>query len=437
MYQPKIFFYISIFQRWVWAYRQNHLLVNLNTNNGVERQNKSFKYFYLQRFKNYSLTGMLTILIEEFFIDKYQSYTEKNFKMDSRYRRYAKIIPNFLINRPRALVKHCLQKISLAGSIDLSKVTMINHGVFSIKNNKENYQINFGNDRSMPNCTCPSWRSSCFPCKHFFAIFRKFPLWQWDALSELYLNSPFLTLDNEENTLPDKINCFQNKETLYATNECDISLPISKNLDLSEEINAKKMCNIDLKKESVSAGDCRELISLIKNHFYEVNKSTSLFTEVYSLLLKASKLLQENTTHESGIPIIQQQHVKNFKLLDLPKKRKKKTYSNRCGLAKDKKIADGKINVTTFTCHDVNVEEEVVIEDMELDGLTSFTSNVPDVYVQSEGEFEKMLVIKDNIEDSSYILNSCFDIPRHDFEAIGSNEMLTDNIINAAQGMFL
>ncbi|XP_047140784.1 uncharacterized protein LOC124815932 [Hydra vulgaris] len=48
-----------------------------------------------------------------------------------------------------------------------------------------------------------------------------------------------------------------------------------------------------------------------------------------------------------------------------------------------------------------------------------------------------MLVIKDNIEDSSYILNSCFDIPRHDFEAIGSNEMLTDNIINAAQKMLL
>nr|XP_047137883.1 uncharacterized protein LOC124814333 [Hydra vulgaris] len=233
-------YWLPIKERWVWAYCQNRLLVNLNTNNGVERQNKSFKYFYLQRFKNYSLTGMLTILIEEFFIDKYQSYTEKNFKMDSRYRRYAKIIPNFLINRPRALVKHCLQKISLAGSIDLSKVTMINHGVFSIKNNKENYQINFGNDRSMPNCTCPSWRSSCFPCKHFFAIFRKFPLWQWDALSELYLNSPFLTLDHEENTLPDKINCFQNKETLYATNECDISLPNSKNLDLSEEINAKK-----------------------------------------------------------------------------------------------------------------------------------------------------------------------------------------------------
>ena len=56
----------------VWAYRKERLLVNLNTNNGVERQNESFKYSYLQRYKNSSLTGMITILIEDFFGDKCQ-----------------------------------------------------------------------------------------------------------------------------------------------------------------------------------------------------------------------------------------------------------------------------------------------------------------------------------------------------------------------------
>ncbi|XP_065682326.1 uncharacterized protein LOC124811828 [Hydra vulgaris] len=120
-------YWLTIIERWVWAYRQNRLLVNLNTNNGVERQNKSFKYSYLQQFNSSSLTGMLTILIEEFFPDKYQSYIEKNFKMDSRYRHYAKIIPSFLINRPREMVTHCLKKISLAESFDLGKVSMINH----------------------------------------------------------------------------------------------------------------------------------------------------------------------------------------------------------------------------------------------------------------------------------------------------------------------
>ena len=60
--------------RWCWAYRNDRLLVNCNTNNGVERQNESFKYSYLQRHKNSSVTGMLSILIEEFLLDKYERY---------------------------------------------------------------------------------------------------------------------------------------------------------------------------------------------------------------------------------------------------------------------------------------------------------------------------------------------------------------------------
>ncbi|XP_065643781.1 autophagy-related protein 16-like isoform X2 [Hydra vulgaris] len=59
-------------ERWIWAYRQDRLLVNLNTNNGLERQNETFKYTYLQRHKNSSITGMLTLLIEEFFADKFE-----------------------------------------------------------------------------------------------------------------------------------------------------------------------------------------------------------------------------------------------------------------------------------------------------------------------------------------------------------------------------
>ena len=57
---------------WVWAYRKDRFLVSVNTNNGVERQNRTFKYSYLARRKNASLTGMLTILVEEFLPEKYE-----------------------------------------------------------------------------------------------------------------------------------------------------------------------------------------------------------------------------------------------------------------------------------------------------------------------------------------------------------------------------
>ena len=56
---------------WVWAFHQDRFLVNCNTNNGIERQNESFKYSFLERRKTNSLTTMLTILVEEFFPSNY------------------------------------------------------------------------------------------------------------------------------------------------------------------------------------------------------------------------------------------------------------------------------------------------------------------------------------------------------------------------------
>ena len=46
--------------------------VVVDTNNGVERQNKDFKYEYLKQFKDNTLSGILTVLIEQFLPDKYK-----------------------------------------------------------------------------------------------------------------------------------------------------------------------------------------------------------------------------------------------------------------------------------------------------------------------------------------------------------------------------
>lgn len=56
-------------------YQTERLLVNCNTNNGTERQNESFKYSYLRRHTGSSLTGMLTVLVEDFLVDKYDRYS--------------------------------------------------------------------------------------------------------------------------------------------------------------------------------------------------------------------------------------------------------------------------------------------------------------------------------------------------------------------------
>ena len=38
----------------------------MNTNNGVERKNKDFKHKFLKPYKDNSLSGMATVLIEQF-----------------------------------------------------------------------------------------------------------------------------------------------------------------------------------------------------------------------------------------------------------------------------------------------------------------------------------------------------------------------------------
>ena len=44
--------------------------MSVHTNNGVERKNKDFKHQYLAQFKDKSLSGMITELIEQFLPDK-------------------------------------------------------------------------------------------------------------------------------------------------------------------------------------------------------------------------------------------------------------------------------------------------------------------------------------------------------------------------------
>ena len=53
------------------AYRQNILLVDCNTNSGVESHNTNFKHSYLKNHRT-SLIGMLTVVTEEFLPENYE-----------------------------------------------------------------------------------------------------------------------------------------------------------------------------------------------------------------------------------------------------------------------------------------------------------------------------------------------------------------------------
>jgi len=63
-------------QRWVQAFRSSWFHVRVMTNNGVERQNRALKYDYLLSYRNSTLSGLVSVLVERFHPDAYQKYVK-------------------------------------------------------------------------------------------------------------------------------------------------------------------------------------------------------------------------------------------------------------------------------------------------------------------------------------------------------------------------
>ena len=125
------------------------------------------------------------------------SYSDYNYRYSEGFQRYSKHVPSYLKNRPRDLVLTCLNRFEAAKNLDKTGIVQVESGEFSVISHTDviRYRVSFRNDENMPYCTCFSWKKSYYPCKHFFAVFLKFPNWSWDTLSPLYVNSPFLQLD--------------------------------------------------------------------------------------------------------------------------------------------------------------------------------------------------------------------------------------------------
>lgn len=55
-----------LLQRWVWAFRNAKFHVRVSTNNGIERQNRCLKHEYLQPYRDSTLTGLATVIVEKY-----------------------------------------------------------------------------------------------------------------------------------------------------------------------------------------------------------------------------------------------------------------------------------------------------------------------------------------------------------------------------------
>ena len=171
--------WVSCAERWAQAFRKQQVLNIVNTNNGVEAQNKHFKYNYLPRSVGKSAYGIAVLLVESFIPDSYQQYKDTNFKLSGSYRMYNVDIPPSLHNRPSHFIKHCMKsRFSVRSSADVT--------------------VNYSVQLQTPSCTCEAWLRTHFPCKHFYAVFNNYDEWDFSSLPRAYLKNAFITLDCEE-----------------------------------------------------------------------------------------------------------------------------------------------------------------------------------------------------------------------------------------------
>ncbi|XP_047133431.1 uncharacterized protein LOC124811588 [Hydra vulgaris] len=284
-------------KRWVFAFRQHRLLRNVNTNNGTERQNQSLKYSFLEKRKNSSLTAMLSVCIDEFLPHNYNNYADKNRRAHSSYRKYNSKIPVYLINHPQPLVKHCMNMIDKLQGLDLEGINAVTDRLYNVasfqSNSREIYQFFLGDAKHLPSCSCPSWFSSIYPCKHIFAVFSKENL-SWSDFDPSYGNSPYFILDPllNKNNYSTSFHCQDLPETVnlsFKKNPLDNAKVVSDNSEFVPSEHCQTLPNINHIQAShhTPAACCELLNEIIKlTHLSKSQTATdNLFEGLYKLKL--------------------------------------------------------------------------------------------------------------------------------------------------------
>ncbi|XP_047141532.2 uncharacterized protein LOC105847166 isoform X1 [Hydra vulgaris] len=422
-------------ERWAYFYRKDRLMVSINTNNGVERQNKTFKHTHLKKHQNSSLSSMLTILIEEHFPDIYNRYCEINTRSSGNYRQYSSYLPSFLHDRPRHFVKHCLQKMSLAQHIDLSGVLVSEPGKFlcaSSTNSREFYSIFFGDSDNMPNCTCQDWITTGYLCKHFFAVFNKYPSWNWYTLSNVYINSPFLNLG---------------KEIVFAEKAISVNLnqqPITETETKDKEIHSKEIILEELPKQktwfNTKAAVFRDLAKQLINESFLIENEEILENGI-EVLKTIKNLFGKCIPSEQGIqlqPIVKKNKHK-FQKFNIPLRKKRDFFSGRHGVGAEK------LRSLKNSAKTANKKQKVPFETVQMETCENLDADIEEYCVEmfDNNNLLSMLQEKDvetmkeerSIEWITLDNNNQINLTQAEIHLIENNEMLTDLSINAAQSI--
>ena len=244
-------------------------------------------------------------------------------------------------------------------------------------------------------------------------VFEKFPSWSFNALSPIYINSPFLNLDKtvipllKENTLPDATHAKKQNE-------------IVSNLEEPNEMNKSAAINRHFlpsqgRRKTTSAAIFREYLKEVKDLDYLVEDEDT-HNEALDYLTNIRRLLQGAAPKKVVFLLSQPKQNLNKKVFlhfALPLRKRKDRNIGRHGRAAQlsKKYRNVKVDLPKITRPNPVETETVILED-------PLPEKKQQEVFELSSEEEKEELLHKNLEVNK--------LPDEEIKLITGNGMLTD-----------
>ena len=157
-----------------------------------------FADILIEIFYNYFIL-CLVLLSNSLLVLLHFSYCDQNIRYDEKFRRYSANILVYLRNCPINFVVHCMKKMSLAKSLDLTGAFQKGMGQFTIMdfaNNltKGKYHIRFDDAEEMPSCSCRDWKKNWLSFQAIFLSIYKISMLELGCLIPIVQEFPILNV---------------------------------------------------------------------------------------------------------------------------------------------------------------------------------------------------------------------------------------------------
>lgn len=222
------------------------------------------------------------------------------------------------------MIRHVMPRYADGQAFSQNDVVVIDNikGVFDVASSTKvpnKYTVHFNKD-GMPHCECFDWQKHHLLCKHFCAVFCKYPDFGWQSLSPEYRDSVYFKLDEDVIGVDtdSKDGSGETTPEVAATNwiQGDDLIPTSDDTNFD---GLTMSCQHQ-------AANCREILCDLTNLTYQVQDREAL-DKMYTELVGLRQNVVQAAPAEAGILL-------NTSEIPTTKRRKKQKHITGTSFAK-------------------------------------------------------------------------------------------------------